>query len=112
MNTEMEISKNQWRSTGGGVELVVFQNEFLQTSLVVQSFEILCFEYDICHSMDHRSSFSFFCNHFLYYFKITLKTVSPQRVVTIVHFTTISGHFLANPFNIFHKTEALLVILN
>ena len=41
-----------------------------------------------------------------------LKTVSPKRVVTIVHCTTISGHFLANPFNIFHKTEALLVILN
>ena len=41
-----------------------------------------------------------------------VKTVSPKRVVTIVHCTTISGHFLANPFNIFHKTEALLVILN
>ena len=26
-----------------------------------------------------------------------LKTVSPKRVVTIVHCTTISGHFLANP---------------
>ena len=41
-----------------------------------------------------------------------LKTVSPKRVVTIVHCMTISGHFLANRFNIFHKTEALLVILN
>ena len=27
----------------------------------------------------------------------------------MVHFTTISGHFLANPFNNFHKTEALLI---
>ena len=44
--------------------------------------------------------------------EIKIKTVSPKRAVTIVHFTTISGHFLANPFNIFHKTEALLVILN
>ena len=38
-----------------------------------------------------------------------VKTVSPKRVIMIVHFTTISGHFLANPFNIFHKTEALLI---
>ena len=41
-----------------------------------------------------------------------LKTDSPKRVVAIVYFTTIFGHFLANPFNIFHKTEALFVILN
>ena len=41
-----------------------------------------------------------------------VKTDSPKRVVTIVYFTTISGHFLANPFNIFYKTEVLLVILN
>ena len=47
-----------------------------------------------------------------HYSKYDVKTVSPKRVVTMVHFTTISGHFLANPFNIFHKTEALLVILN
>ena len=40
-----------------------------------------------------------------------LKTDSPKRVVTIILFTTISGHFLANPFSIFHKNEALLVIL-
>ena len=26
-----------------------------------------------------------------------IKTVSPKRVVTIVHCTTISGNFLANP---------------
>ena len=49
---------------------------------------------------------------FLIYFSWLLKTNAPKRVVTIVHFTTISGHFLANPFNIFHKTEALFVILN
>ena len=41
-----------------------------------------------------------------------VKTDSPKRVVTIVHVMTISGHFLANPFNIFHTIEALLVILN
>ena len=41
-----------------------------------------------------------------------LKTDSPERVVIMVHFTTISGHFLANPFKIFHKTEVLLVVLN
>ena len=39
----------------------------------------------------------------------TLKTVSPKRVVAIVRFTTISGNFLANPFNILHKTEALVI---
>ena len=38
-----------------------------------------------------------------------VKTDSPKRVVTIVYFTTISGHFLANPLNIFHTTEALLI---
>ena len=38
------------------------------------------------------------------HFSILLKTVSPKRVVTIVLFMTISGHFLANPLNIFHKT--------
>ena len=38
-----------------------------------------------------------------------VKTESPKWVVTIVHFTTISGHFLANPFNIFHTNEALLI---
>ena len=38
-----------------------------------------------------------------------LKTDSPKWVVTIVHFTTISGHFLANSFNIFHKTQALSI---
>ena len=38
-----------------------------------------------------------------------LKTDSPKRWVTRNHFTTISGHFLANPFNIFHTTEALLI---
>ena len=43
---------------------------------------------------------------------IIIKTVSPKRVVTMVHFMTISGRFLANPFNIFHKTEDLLVILS
>ena len=32
-----------------------------------------------------------------------VKTVSPKRVVTMVHFTTISGYFLANLFNVFHK---------
>ena len=41
-----------------------------------------------------------------------IKTISPKQVVTMVHFMTISGHFLANPFNIFHKTEDPLVILN
>ena len=44
--------------------------------------------------------------------EVHIKTDSPKRVVAIVHFTTISGHFLANPLNIFRKTEALLVILN
>ena len=38
-----------------------------------------------------------------------IKTVSPKRVVTIVPFRTISGNFLANPFDIFHKTVALLI---
>ena len=38
-----------------------------------------------------------------------IKTDSPKLWVTINHFTTISGHFLANPSNIFHKTEALLI---
>ena len=41
-----------------------------------------------------------------------VKTDSPKRVVTIVYFATIFGHFLASPFNIFHKTDALFVILN
>ena len=50
--------------------------------------------------------------HFLIIIIVKVKTDSPKRVVTLVHVTTISGHFLANPFNIFHKTEALLVILN
>ena len=45
-----------------------------------------------------------FCQWPLEEDKNALKTVSPKRVVTIVLFTTISGHFLANPFNIFHKT--------
>ena len=40
---------------------------------------------------------------------LKIKTDSPKRVVTIVHVTTISGHLLANLFNIFHKTEALLI---
>ena len=40
---------------------------------------------------------------------INVKTDSPKRVVTILHFTTISGYFLDNPFNIFHTTEALLI---
>ena len=43
-------------------------------------------------------------------FQATLiKTVSPKQVVTIVPFRTISGNFLANPFDIFHKTVALLI---
>jgi hypothetical protein len=41
-----------------------------------------------------------------------IKTITPKRVVTGVHFATISGHFLTNPLNIFHKTEVPLVILN
>ena len=40
---------------------------------------------------------------------IDVKTVLPKQVVTMVHFTTISSNFLANPSNIFHKTEALLI---
>ena len=40
---------------------------------------------------------------------IFIKTDSPKQAVTIVHFTTISGYFLDNPFNIFHTTEALLI---
>ena len=39
-----------------------------------------------------------------------VKTDSPKQVVTIVHVTTISGHFLANPLNIFHTIEASLDI--
>ena len=38
-----------------------------------------------------------------------VKTNSPKWVVTMVYFTTISGHFLASPFSIFHKTEILLI---
>ena len=34
---------------------------------------------------------------------------SKTTLVTMVHFTTISGHFLADLFIIFHKTEALLI---
>ena len=50
--------------------------------------------------------------------KLCSHEVSPQTKVcseknlttfVFVHFTTISGHFFANPFNIFHKTEALLI---
>ena len=41
--------------------------------------------------------------HWLLNDGMELKTNSPKRVVTIVHFTTISGHFLANLFNIFPK---------
>ena len=41
--------------------------------------------------------------------KTDIKTDSPKQVVAIFHFTTISGHFLANPFNILYKTEALII---
>ena len=41
-----------------------------------------------------------------------LKTDSPKQVVAIVYFTALFGHFLANPLIIFHKNEALFVILN
>ena len=48
------------------------------------------------------ASFTYLCDAIWsfstgYQAMINLKTDSPKRVVTIVHFTTISGHFIGQP---------------
>ena len=46
------------------------------------------------------------------YFRYSLNTFkahSNDKKLCIPHFTTISGHVLANHFNVFHKNEALLI---
>ena len=71
-----------------------------------------CVILKICYRSRHAAGIKWMLSFSWYVLKMYIKTNSPKQVETKVHFTTISGHFLANPFNIFHKTEGLLVILN